>query len=129
LDTLRLFPIMREGNLLITGRYTVEVVQACSGVRSLISLLALALAYGYLSTKSLFIRAILSFSVLPLAIVGNALRVCSQVMLAYYFGLSVTEGLWHTVVGLVGFFSAAGLLPVLHQATRTYASRIIHKQG
>jgi len=118
LENVQLFPIMREGNLLITGRYSVEVVQACSGVRSLMTLLALALGYGYLMEGRPAIRIMLACSVFPLAIFGNALRVCSQVMLAYYLGASVTEGLWHSLLGLIGFSSAAGLLPVVHEILR-----------
>lgn len=117
LQNLDLFPVLREGNLLITARCTVEVVQACSGVRSLVSLLALASGYGYLAERSLVVRCLLAISVLPLAVLGNALRVCAQVFLAQYFGLTAIEGTRHLLLGLVGFFAAAGLVPIIHHMT------------
>ncbi len=110
LERLNLFPVIREGNLLFLPHYTLEVIEACSGVRSLLALLALALGYGYMAQTSKVIRGALVLLVVPLAIFGNALRVMLQALIAHYQGLDIAGGPWHQIAGLITFVSAAVLL-------------------
>ena len=123
LDRLNYFPVVREGNLLILPHYTLEVVDACSGVRSLVSLLALALGYGYIVGASRVIRGSLALAVVPLAIVSNAFRVMLEAFIVHYYGVRVAEGWWHESLGLITFTSSALLLFVAerlsHKVTRT----------
>ena len=60
LEMLNLFPIMREGNVLLLPQMSLEVVEACSGIRSLMSLLALAAGYGYVVERSVVVRFLLA---------------------------------------------------------------------
>ena len=86
LEMLNLFPVMREGNVLILPHMRLEVVEACSGIRSLMSLLALAAGYGYLVEKSIPVRWFLVLAMIPLAIVSNGMRIMITAVMANYIG-------------------------------------------
>lgn len=122
LEKLDLFPVIREGNLLMLPRYTLEVVEACSGVRSLMSLLTLAVGYGYLAECSYLVRTVSVLLVVPLAVLSNAIRVLLQAVIVRYRGLDIAEGTWHQLTGLLTFILAAFLLLL---ATQTLAK--LHK--
>jgi exosortase len=99
---------VREGNLLVLPNCTLNVVEACSGIRSLLSLLAAVVAYGYLAEPSKWKRSVLAFASVPIAIVTNGLRLVATGVLSYFFGPSVDSGGLHLVLGL-GFFALAFL--------------------
>jgi exosortase len=75
LEIINLFPVMREGNVLVLPQMRLEVVEACSGIRSLMSLLALAAGYGYLVERSIPVRCFMIIAMVPLAIISNGTRV------------------------------------------------------
>jgi exosortase len=104
-------PTIREGNLLILPNVTLEVVEACSGVRSLLSLLAAVVAYVYLFEPSLWKRCLLIVAIVPVVIVSNALRLVATGALSYRYGPGVDSGVTHTALGLVCF--VAGFLAIL----------------
>lgn len=108
------FPILREGNLLILPNYTLEVVEACSGIRSLMSLLALSLAYGYLAENSKWVRLLLALLVFPIAIFSNGLRVMLAAAITYKYGPEIGEGLLHSAYGIVVFLVATFLIIGVH---------------
>jgi exosortase len=97
---------VREGNLLFLPNCTLNVVEACSGIRSLLSLLAAAVAYGYMAEQSTWKRSVLAIASLPIAIATNGLRLVATGVLSYFFGPSVDSGVVHVVLGL-GFFALA----------------------
>jgi exosortase len=99
---------VREGNLLILPNCTLNVVEACSGIRSLLSLLAVVVAYGYLAESRTWKRIALAFASIPIAIATNGLRLVATGVLSYFFGPSVDSGMLHLVLGL-GFFALAFL--------------------
>ena len=68
-------PVMREGNVLELPNQKLSVVEACSGIRSLLSLTFLSLVYGYFFEKKTWVRVVLFFSTIPIAIIANASRV------------------------------------------------------
>jgi exosortase len=109
LETLNLFPIMREGNVLILPGMSLEVVEACSGIRSLMSLLALAAGFGYLVEKSTLARWILFLAMVPLAIISNGTRVMVTAIMANYMGPHAAEGFMHEFSGWVIFVVATVL--------------------
>lgn len=117
LETLNLFPIMREGNVLIMPGMRLEVVEACSGIRSLMSLLALAAGYGYLAEKSTAVRWFLFLSMVPLAIVSNGTRVMITALMTNYIGPQAAEGFMHEFSGWVIFVVATVLFLALHSLT------------
>ena len=97
---------VREGNLLFLPNCTLNVVEACSGIRSLLSLLAAAVAYGYLAEQSTWKRTVLAIASVPVAIATNGLRLVATGVLSYFFGPSMDSGVVHVVLGL-GFFALA----------------------
>src|SRR6266849_6218654 len=64
-------PVLREGNVLVLPNYSLEVVEACSGIRSLMSLIALAVAFGYLAEQRAWVRATLAVRMIPMAVLSN----------------------------------------------------------
>ena len=117
LEALNLFPIMREGNVLIMPGMRLEVVEACSGIRSLMSLLALAAGYGYLAEKSVPVRWFLFLAMVPLAIVSNGTRVMITALMTNYIGPQAAEGFMHEFSGWVIFVVATALFLALHSLT------------
>jgi exosortase len=114
LEMLNIFPIMREGNVLIMPNMRLEVVEACSGIRSLMSLLALAAGYGYLAERSTLVRWILFLAMIPLAILSNGTRVMITALMAHYIGPQAAEGFMHEFSGWVIFVVATALFLGLH---------------
>lgn len=110
--------VMREGNVMIFPNITLEVVNACSGLRSMTSLLALSVAFALLFQKSMVNRVILVLLTLPIALVTNMGRVVGTGVLAQYFGAAAAEGFFHEFAGMVIFFSALGLLFAAHLLLR-----------
>jgi exosortase len=114
LEMLNLFPVLREGNLLILDGYTLEVVDACSGIRSLTSLVALAMGYSYLAERRVAIRVFLVLAMVPVAIVSNGIRVVITALLVNYFGFRMAEGFMHSFSGWAIFMVSVMLLLALH---------------
>ena len=96
-------PVYQEGNLMHLPHYSMQVVVACSGIRSLISVVALALLMGYVLFKSNVKRSILFLFSLPISILGNILRITVTGLLAYHVSSEMAEGYSHTLAGLVTF--------------------------
>ena len=107
-------PVLREGNILVMSNYSLEVIEACSGIRSLMTLIALAVAYGYLVEPRVSVRYILALLMIPIAIVTNAIRIMGAGMLAHRYGPATAEGFLHEFSGWVIFVSAMILMFLCH---------------
>jgi exosortase len=105
--------VMREGNILMFPATTLEVADACSGIRSLMSLLALSVAFAFFSQRSNLKRWVLILSAVPIAIFCNALRVIVTGVLAQYWGAKAAEGFFHEFAGMVVFALAMVMLVAL----------------
>lgn len=114
LDTLNFFPVLRQGNILVLPHNRLEVVEACSGIRSLMSLIALALGYGYFAERNRYIRIVLVLAMIPLAVLSNGFRVVGTASLTYYWGTKAAEGFLHSFSGWVIFLVATTLLLMFH---------------
>ncbi len=99
-------PVLREGNVIVLASTTLEVVEACSGIRSLVSLLCLGIVLGYFSDPRAGVRVLISLSTIPVAILSNGLRVAGTGIAAHYFGPAAAEGFFHTFSGWLLFGSA-----------------------
>jgi exosortase len=103
-------PVLREGNILVLPTTTLEVVQACSGIRSLVSLLTLAIILGKLTEPRLWARVVLAVLALPVAIAANAARVAGTGLTAEWISPQAAEGFFHEFSGWVMFVVAFALL-------------------
>ncbi|WP_240731867.1 exosortase A [Geobacter sp. FeAm09] len=102
--------VLREGNIIMFPTTTLEVADACSGIRSLMSLLALAVAYAFFVQTSNVRRWIIIVAAVPVAIATNALRVIVTGILAQWWGAKAAEGFFHEFAGMVVFLLAIVLL-------------------
>jgi exosortase len=102
--------VMREGNIIMFPATTLEVADACSGIRSLISLIAMAVAYAFFIKTTNTRRWIIIFSAVPIAIFTNALRVFVTGVLAQHWGAQAAEGFFHEFAGMVVFGLAIVML-------------------
>jgi exosortase len=107
-------PVLREGNVLKLPAMTLEVVQACSGIRSLVSLMTLAVIYGYFMESRALRRVVLVLAAAPIAIVANGLRVVGTGLLVHYWDPAKAEGFFHTFEGWVIFVLSLTMLFSLH---------------
>jgi len=116
---------VREGNLLILPNVTLEVVEACSGVRSLLSLLAAVVAYAYLTENSRWRRSLIVVLTIPIVILSNGLRLVATGALSFVFGPHVDSGLIHTALGLGCFVLAFLSIVLIHNLLRYLTNRRI----
>ncbi len=114
-------PVLREGNVITLANTTLEVAEACSGIRSLISLLTLGIVYGYFTDPRLWVRVVIAASTVPIAIVANGLRVAGTGILAHTRGAEAALGFFHTFSGWMVFLAAFGLLFVVVWLLRRFA--------
>jgi exosortase len=121
LQTLAI-PVLREGNVIFLAHTTLEVVEACSGIRSLVSLVTLAIVFSYFTQRSLWKRCLLTVSAVPIAIVANTLRIAGTGLLAQFLGRDAAEGFYHTFSGLL-LFGIALLLLLLEGLVLSRLSR------
>lgn len=115
-DVIHFFeiPAYREGNIIHLTNTTLEVVDACSGLRSLMSLLALSAAFALISNHTRIGKLILILSAIPIAIFTNIVRLSSTAALARHFGPQVAEGFLHDTSGILVFGLAFTLLYGIH---------------
>jgi exosortase len=116
LDMLSI-PVFREGNILELSKQRLQVVEACSGIRSLLSLTFLSLVYGYFCEKKTWIRWTLFFSTIPIAILANGSRVTFTGILGQ-INPAYAEGFFHESTGWVIFMIALFIMVMFHQLIR-----------
>lgn len=105
--------VLREGNIIQFPAITLEVADACSGIRSLMSLLALSVAYAFIVPMRLWKRWIVVVAAVPIAIATNAFRVIGTGLLAHFYGAKAAQGFFHEFAGLAVFALALVLLVFL----------------
>ncbi len=110
-------PVLREGNILELAHERLSVVEACSGIRSLLSLSFLALIYAYFFDQKIWMRWVLLAATIPIAIAANAARVTLTGVLSEY-SAGLAHGAFHLFEGWVLFVVALGLLITVHQLCR-----------
>jgi exosortase len=116
LDILQV-PVIREGNILHLSETSLSVVEACSGIRSLLSLTFLSLVYGFFFETRNAIRVALFFATIPIAILANASRVTLTGVLTEY-NKDLAEGFFHSAEGWVIFMVALLSLLAFHQIVK-----------
>lgn len=103
--------VIRKGNILLLPNYTLEVVAACSGLRSLMTMFTLALVFSAFSDLSSVRKVILVLLAAPVAVAANTLRLVVTGFGAYAVGPGFADGTLHEISGLIVFF--AGFLMLM----------------
>ncbi len=103
-------PVLREGNVIHLPAMALEVAEACSGIRSLMSLMTLAVMYGYVLEKRLGMRVLLAMAAVPIAVAANSLRIVGTGLLVQYWDPEKAEGFFHTFSGWIIFVVSILLL-------------------
>jgi exosortase len=114
--TLTLFgvPVVRDGNVLELPSQKLSVVEACSGIRSLLSLTFLSLVYGFFFDNRPWMKWVLLVATIPIAITANASRVTLTGFLSE-INPEYAQGVYHSMSGWVVFVVALVLLVFVHQ--------------
>ncbi len=114
------YPVTRSGLLLNMDGHEIFMGAPCSGLRSLVTMLALAVAYVYFIKGSFSKKMILIVSVIPFALLGNLIRVLSLCLVTFYFGQKTAEGIFHYASGAIIFLiMICCLMGLEHLLTKT----------
>ena len=108
-------PVLREGNVIVLPSMSLDVVEACSGIRSLMSLITLAVFYGLLAERRHWMRWLLVVLSIPVALAANATRIVGAALLGQYMGPQFAEGFFHAFSGWLIFALALGVLIAFHK--------------
>jgi len=111
-------PILREGNVINLASMALEVAEACSGIRSLMSLLTLAIIYGHFMESRLLTRWMLALASVPIAVVANSIRIIGTGLLVHYWDAEKAEGYFHASWGWIIFVVSLLMLYGLHALIR-----------
>jgi len=123
LSTLRV-PVLREGNIIVLATTTLEVAEACSGIRSLISLLTLGIVLGHFADQRTWARVVIALATIPVAIVANGLRIAGTGIAAAYIGPQAAEGFFHSFSGWLVFVFAFAMLFVIQRTIAWLAPQV-----
>ena len=107
--------MLREGNILELAGQKLSVVEACSGIRSLLTLTFLSLVYGYFFETKTWLRVVLFVATVPIAIVANASRVTITGIIAD-IKPELAHGVFHTFEGFVIWMVSLVILAAFHQS-------------
>lgn len=113
-------PVFREGNVIQLPVMKLEVAQACSGIRSLMSLFTLAVFYGYFLEKTTGRRWLLALASIPIAVAANALRIVGTGLCVQYWDPAKGEGFFHEFSGWVMFVISLSFLYLVHRAMHLF---------
>jgi exosortase len=108
-------PVLREGNVIHLANTSLEVAEACSGIRSLISLLTLGIVYSYFTDSRLWVRIVLIVGTIPIAIAANGIRVSGTGVAAHFYGPAAAQGFFHTFSGWIIFIAAFIMMFILYR--------------
>jgi len=121
-------PVLREGNIINLAPMSLEIAEACSGIRSLLSLITLAVIYGYLSTKTKWVRVALVLAAVPIAVLANSLRIVTTGLFVQYWNPSKAEGFFHGFSGWLVFLISVAMLCIVQQVLTRVSRRRTHVQ-
>jgi len=107
-------PVLREGNVINLPAMPLEVAEACSGIRSLMTLVAIAIVYGYLMEKRIWVRWLLALASVPIAVAANSVRIIGTGLLVQYWDPDKAEGYFHASWGWIIFVISLMMIYALH---------------
>jgi exosortase len=107
-------PVLLDGNVIHLAQLSLGVTEACSGIRSLISLVAGAAAWAYLTLPGGIITILFVLSAVPITIVANAGRVVATGLIGQWLGVEYASGFFHDLAGWVVYAFAFACLAAVH---------------
>jgi len=111
-------PTLHEGNIIELPVMKLEVAEACSGIRSLMSLFTLAVFYGYFLEKTTKRRVVLALASIPIAVAANVVRIVGTGLCVQYWDPDKALGFFHEFSGWVMFVVSLACLYLVHRAMR-----------
>jgi exosortase len=106
-------PLVRFGNVLhLPGGQALEVAEACSGLRSIVALLALGALFAYFTQENRAKAVILFFATVPIAIFGNVVRISFTAIGTYAISEQFVEGTLHEIAGMLVFLFSLVMLMI-----------------
>jgi exosortase len=122
-DILPVFhvPVLQDGNIINLPAMPLEVAQACSGIRSLMSLFTVAVIYGYFLEKATWRRVVLALSALPIAVTANVARIVGTGLCVQYWDPEKALGFFHEFSGWLMFLVSLSCLYLVHVAMQILA--------
>jgi exosortase D (VPLPA-CTERM-specific) len=108
-------PVLRQGNLIVLAAMPLDVAEACSGIRSLLTLVTLAIIYGYLLETRTWVRVLLACMAVPIAVAANGFRIFATGLLVQYWDPDKAEGFYHTFEGWLIFVVALLMFFAVHR--------------
>jgi exosortase len=115
-------PTLHEGNVIELPVMKLEVAEACSGIRSLMSLFTLAVFYGYFLERTTKRRVILALASIPIAVTANVARIVGTGLCVQYWDPEKALGFFHEFSGWVMFVVSLACLYLVHRAMRLISS-------
>jgi exosortase len=103
-------PVFRDGNLLTLPSSTLEVAEACSGLRSLVSLGAVAVMLAWMLRRGVTARLALVAATVPIAVIMNGLRIAATGLVVERWGAAFGKGAWHDFTGWITFVTSLAIL-------------------
>lgn len=116
-------PVLREGNVIELPAMKLEVAEACSGIRSLMSLLTFSMFYGYFLERSALRRTVLALASIPIAIAANAVRILGTGLCVQYWDPEKALGFFHEFSGWVMFLVSLGCLFIVHRTMGLFPTK------
>src|SRR6185437_2484386 len=120
-------PVFRQGNILLLPQRALDVAEACSGIRSLFSLISLAMLVVYFVPVRFWVKLTIVLSAVPIALCTNAGRIAASGLLGRWFGPEYSEGFFHAFSGwlifLVAFLALLGEASLLRRWTAHAGTR------
>jgi exosortase len=116
-------PVLRDGNIIQLPAMPLEVAEACSGIRSLMSLFTVAVIYGYFLERANWRRVVLAVSSLPIAVAANVARIFGTGLCVQYWDPEKAMGFFHEFSGWLMFLVSLSCLYLVHLAMQMVAGK------
>ena len=117
-------PVLRDGNIIQLPSMQLEVAEACSGIRSLMSLFAVAVFYGYFLERGTWRRVILALASIPIAVFANSARIVGTGLCVQYWNPDKAVGFFHEFSGWLMFIISLSCLYLVHSLMRLKAPSV-----
>jgi exosortase len=114
-------PVLQDGNVIQLPAMPLEVAEACSGIRSLLSLFTVAVIYGYFFERATWRRVVLALSAVPIAVAANVARIFGTGLCVQYWDPDKALGFFHEFSGWLMFLVSLSCLYLVHVAMRLVA--------